>query len=309
MKRVARRLVGIVLLLYAAASIVFLMLHLIPGDPAAVMLGDGASREDIEALRHQLGLDRPLSTQYVAWTGRLLKGDLGSSFATATPVTDEILRAFPATLELALIAFAFSLLIAIPTGVLAALRSGRLDDHALRWIALSGVSTPSYVSGPLLALVFAVSLEWFPVSGREGPGSAVLPALTLVISVSSLLSRMVRATVGEELGRPYVLAARARGENRWMAALRHAGRNALTPFLTVAGLQFGSLLTGAVLTETIFSWPGVGRLLIQSIQRRDYPMVQGCVLLIAAVYILVNSAADVLSAFFDPRPASREGTH
>jgi peptide/nickel transport system permease protein len=218
----------------------------------------------------------------------------------------ELTRAFPATLELAVLAFGLSLLIAVPAGMVAALTKEGSTGHVLRWVALTGVSTPSYVSGPLLALVFAVGLEWFPVSGREGSGSAVLPACTLVISVAAMLSRMVRATVREELRRVYVLAARARGERRWQAALRHAARNALTPFLVVSGLQFGSLLTGAVLTETIFSWPGVGRLLILSIQRRDYPVVQGCVLLIAGVYILVNATADALAAFFDPRPAAEE---
>ncbi len=301
----AARALSLAILLLSAGTAVFFLIHLVPGDPAAAMLGEGASPGDVAALKHDLGLDRPVPEQYVSWIGGLVRGSLGTSILTRKPVTGEILRAFPATLSLALAAFAAGLLVAVPAGVVAAFRSGRTVDHALRMVALAGVSTPNYVSGPLFVLLFSVTLGLLPVSGREAPLSIVLPAATLGLTVAALLTRMVRASLLEELGKPYVLAARARGESAVGAALRHAGWNAIPPVLVVAGLQFGSLLTGAVVTETIFSWPGVGRLLVQSIQRRDYPMVQGCVLFIAAVYVLVNAGVDALAAALDPRAAAR----
>ena len=302
-----RWVAGVLALLAGAATIVFFLLHLIPGDPAAAMLGEGAAPADVAALRHDLGLDRPLPEQYLHWFAGLARGDLGRSILTRRPVTGELLRALPATITLAVSAFLAALLFAIPTGVAAAIHRGERLDHLLRAVSLAGVSTPNYVSAPLLVLVFSVGLGLLPVSGREGPASLVLPAATLGLSMAALLSRMIRASVGEELSRPYVAAALARGEAPLAAALRHAGRNALPPILGVAGLQFGSLLTGAVVTETIFSWPGIGRLLIQSIQRRDYPLVQGCVLFIAAVYTLVNAGVDLLVARLDPRGGLREG--
>lgn len=298
---VLRRLLGVALLLLGAASIVFLLIHLIPGDPVAAMLGEGAAPADVAALRAQLGLDRPIPEQYVSWLSGVVRGDLGVSILTRRKVSQEILRALPATASLAIAAFLASLAVAVPVGVVGALKRGSGTDELLRALSLVGVSTPNYVSGPLLVLVFSVGLGLLPVSGRDTPGSLVLPAVTLGLALAALLSRMIRASVAEELSRPYVLAALARGEGRLSVVLRHAGRNALPPVLVVAGLQFGSLLTGAVVTETIFSWPGVGRLLIQAIQRRDYPTVQGCVLFIAAVYIMVNALVDVLAARLDPR--------
>ncbi len=290
-----------------AATLVFFLIHLIPGDPAAAMLGDGASPADVAALRAQLGLDCPLASQYASWLTGLSRGDLGSSIFSKRPVTDEILRALPATSSLALTAFVAALTVAVPAGVLAALFRGRPLDHALRVFSLIGVSTPNYVSAPLLVMAFSIGLGLLPVSGRGAPGSLVLPATTLALAIAALLSRMIRASLSEELARPYMLAARARGEGILSASLLHAGRNALPPVLVVAGLQFGSLLTGAVVTETIFSWPGIGRLLVQAIQRRDYPTVQGCVLFIASVYTLVNALVDVLAARLDPRAAARRG--
>jgi peptide/nickel transport system permease protein len=246
-----------------------------------------------------------LSAQYVSWLTGLSRGDLGRSILTRKPVTQEILRALPATLTLGAASFLAAVSLAVPAGLLASLTRGRRPDRALRVLSLAGVSTPNYVLAPLLVLVFSVGLGILPVSGREGARSLVLPAATLGLSMAALLSRMVRASVSEELSRPYFLAALARGETRLGAALLHAGRNALPPILVVAGLQIGSLLTGAVVTETIFSWPGIGRLLIQSIQRRDTPMVQGCVLFIAAVYTVVNAAVDLLIARLDPRAQAR----
>ena len=300
-----RRLASVALLLWGAATVVFFLIHLIPGDPAAAMLGEGAAPGDVAVLRHDLGLDRPLPAQYGAWLAGLARGDLGRSLQTRRPVLSEIGRAIPATALLAGAAFLAALVVAVPAGVAGALFRGRAADRILRVAALAGVSTPNYVSGPLLVLVFSVGLGLLPVSGREAPGALVLPAVTLGLALAALLSRMIRASFAEELTKPYMLAARARGEGRLKAALRHAARNALPPVLVVAGLQFGSLLTGAVVTETIFSWPGVGRLLIQSIQRRDYPSVQGCVLFIASVYVLVNAFVDALAARLDPRAAAR----
>jgi peptide/nickel transport system permease protein len=300
-----RRLLEVPLLLLGAATIVFFLIHLIPGDPAAAMLGEGAAPADVESLRHELGLDRPLLSQYAAWLGGLVRGDLGSSILTRRKVTGEVLAAVPATAELALAAFLLAVLVAVPAGVAAALARGRPLDGLLRAASLVGVSTPNYVSAPLLVLVFSVGLGLLPVSGREGRGALVLPAVTLALALAALLARMVRACLAEEMARPYVAAALARGERPLVAVLKHAGRNALPPVLVVAGLQFGSLLTGAVVTETIFSWPGVGRLLVQSIQRRDYPLVQGCILFIAVTFILVNAAVDATAAALDPRARAR----
>ncbi len=301
----ARRFLAVPFLLAGAATIVFFLIHLIPGDPAAAMLGEGASPADVAALRAQLGLDRPVLQQYWFWLQELVRGNLGESFSSGRPVTQEILRAVPATFSLAVSAFLAALALSIPAGLAAAVFEGSALDHVLRGLALAGVSTPNYVSAPVLVLVFSIGLVWLPVSGREAPFSLVLPAATLAISMSALLSRMIRASILEELRKPYLLAAQARGETFFSSALWHAGRNAMPPVLVVAGLQFGSLLTGAVITETIFSWPGVGRLLIQSIQRRDYPMVQGCVLFISFVYVLVNAMVDVLAGWLDPRAAAR----
>ncbi len=293
------------LLLWSAATVVFFLIHLIPGDPAAAMLGEGAAPGDVAALRHDLGLDRPLLEQYGVWLGGLARGDLGRSLQTRRAVAGEIRRAVPATAALAAAAFAAALAVAVPSGVVGALTRGRPADRLLRVLSIVGVSTPNYVSGPVLVLFFSVQLGWLPVSGRAAPAAIVLPAVTLGLALAALLSRMIRASFAEELSKPYVLAAEARGEGRLRAALRHAARNALPPVLVVAGLQVGSLLTGAVVTETIFSWPGVGRLLIQSIQRRDYPTVQGCVLFIASVYVVVNALVDAAAARLDPRAAAR----
>lgn len=300
-----RRLLEVPLLLLGAATVVFFLIHLIPGDPAAAMLGEGAAPADVAGLRKDLGLDRPLLGQYVSWLSGAVRGDLGSSILTKRKVTREILAAVPATAELAFAAFLGAILVAVPTGVAAALARGKPLDGFLRAASLLGVSTPNYVSGPLLVLVFSIGLGLLPVSGRDGRGALVLPAATLAFALAALLSRMVRACLAEEMDRPYVAAAIARGERPLRAILRHAGRNALPPVLVVAGLQFGSLLTGAVVTETIFSWPGVGRLLVQSIQRRDYPLVQGCVLFIAVTFILVNASVDALAAALDPRARAR----
>jgi peptide/nickel transport system permease protein len=284
-----------------AASLVFALVHLIPGDPVEMMLGEGARRADVDSLRRDLGLDRPLGEQYLDYLGGLLRGDLGRSLHSQRPVAAELLARFPATLELTLASMALALLLALPHGILAALRRGGWVDHAARLLALLGVSVPGFWLGPMLILLFAIELDLLPVSGRGGLANLALPAVTLGAGLAGLLTRVVRAALADELGRPYLLAARARGLGRLATVGRHGLKNALVPVVTVLGLQFGALLTGAIITETIFSWPGLGRLLVESIRLRDYPLLQGAVLLIAITYLLVNLATDLVYAWLDPR--------
>jgi len=297
----ARRLALTFLVLLGVATLVFSLIHLIPGDPAQAMLGEAASPQDVEELRQKLGLDRPLVEQYGHFVGGLLRGDLGTSLRTGLPVTAQILERMPATLELAAAAMVVAVMIAIPLGIAAAVRRGTAVDHTAMVLALSGVSIPNFWLGPLLAIIFAVELGWLPVSGRGTWAHLVLPALSLGAALAAILARMMRASLLEELRELYMLAARARGASRARAVLRHAFRNSLIPVVTIIGLQFGAVLTGAVITETVFAWPGIGRLLIQSIGFRDYPLVQGCILLIAVTYVAVNLLTDLLYGVLDPR--------
>jgi ABC-type dipeptide/oligopeptide/nickel transport system permease component len=296
-----RRLLLTIPVLLGVATLVFSLLHLVPGDPVLAMLGDSASPADIAQMRERLGLNRPLHEQYGAFLGGVLRGDLGTSIRTSQPVTSAIADRMPATVELAVAAMLVAIAVALPLGVIAAARAGTRLDHAATSLALVGISIPNFWLGPLLAIVFSVSLGWFPVSGRGSFANLVLPAITLGAPLAAILARMTRASVIEELRELYVLAARARGVSRARAVLRHAFRNSLIPIVTVLGLQIGSVLTGAVITETIFAWPGVGRLLIQSISARDYPMVQGCILLIALTYVSVNLLTDLAYGLLDPR--------
>jgi ABC-type dipeptide/oligopeptide/nickel transport system permease component len=297
----ARRLVLTVPVLLGVATLVFALIHLVPGDPVQAMLGESAAEEDIAALRERLGLHRPLFEQYGLFLKGAVGGDLGTSLRTGEPVVDAIASRLPATLELSIAAMLVALGVAVPLGILAAVRRGTVVDHAATAVALVGVSIPNFWLGPLLAIVFAVELGWLPASGRGTPAHLVLPAITLGTALAAILARVTRAALVEELGKPYVLAARARGASRTRAVLRHALPNSLIPVVTLVGLQCGALLSGAVITETIFAWPGIGRLLIQSIGFRDYPMVQGCVLLIAVIYVGVNLAIDLLYGLLDPR--------
>jgi len=297
----ARRLALTFLVLLGVATLVFSLIHLIPGDPAQAMLGEAASPQDVEELRQKLGLDRPLVEQYGHFVGGLLRGDLGTSLRTGLPVTAQILERMPATLELAAAAMVVAVMIAIPLGIAAAVRRGTAVDHTAMVLALSGVSIPNFWLGPLLAIIFAVELGWLPVSGRGTWAHLVLPALSLGAALAAILARMMRASLLEELRELYMLAARARGASRARAVLRHAFRNSLIPVVTIIGLQFGAVLTGAVITETVFAWPGIGRLLIQSIGFRDYPLVQGCILLIAVTYVTMNLVVDLAYAWLDPR--------
>ncbi len=297
----ARRLLLAIPVLLGAATIVFALVHLIPGDPVQAMLGDAASPESVAELRGRLGLDRPLPVQYAAFLSGAARGDLGVSLRTNERVTAAIAARLPATVELALAAMLVAVAIAIPAGVMAAVKAGTGIDHAATTLALVGISMPNFWLGPLLAIVFSVGLGWLPVSGRGTLAHLVLPAVTLGAPLAAVLARMTRASLIEELRELYVTAARARGLSTARVVLKHALRNSLIPIVTVLGLQVGAVLTGAVITETIFAWPGVGRLLIQSIGFRDYPLVQGCILLIAVTYVSVNLLTDMAYAYLDPR--------
>jgi peptide/nickel transport system permease protein len=297
----ARRLTLTIPVLLGVATLVFSLIHLIPGDPAQAMLGEAAPQEDVDELRRRLGLDRPLLEQYGGFLLGVARGDLGTSLRTGEPVIGQILARLPATIELAAAAMLVAIALAIPLGIAAAVWRGSVIDHSAMTVALVGVSIPNFWLGPLLALVFAVELGLLPVSGRGTLGHLVLPAITLGTALAAILARMTRATLLEELRAPYVQAARARGASRARAVMVHAFRNSLIPVVTLIGLQFGAVLTGAVITETIFAWPGIGRLLIQSIGFRDYPVVQGCILLIAVAYVAVNLVTDLLYGALDPR--------
>ena len=296
-----RRILLTIPVLLGVATLVFSLIHLVPGDPAQAMLGDGASPQDIAELRESLGLDRPLFAQYVTFLRHAIRGDLGRSFRTGQPVTTMIVERIPATAELAIAAMIVAIVLAIPLGVIAAVWRGTAADYGAMTFALAGVSIPNFWLGPLLAIVFAVELGWLPVSGRGTLAHLILPAISLGLALAAILARMTRASLLDELRELYVRAARARGVSRTASVTAHALRNSMVPLLTIVALQFGAVLTGAVITETIFAWPGIGRLLIQSIGFRDYPMVQGCILLIAVTYVTVNLITDLLYGVLDPR--------
>src|SRR4051794_11676951 len=296
-----RRLLLTIPVMLGVATLVFALIHLVPGDPAQAMLGEAAPQADVIKLRHSLGLDQPLLMQYRTFLVGLAHGDLGMSFRYNAPVTAQIREKFPNTAALALAAMAFAILFAIPLGVLAAVFRGTFIDHAAMTVALAGISMPNFWLGPLLAILFAVRLGWLPVSGIGGFSHLILPAVTLGAALSAILARMTRASVLEELRELYVLAARARGLSGARAVVRHAFRNSLIPIVTIVGLQFGAVLTGTIITETIFAWPGLGRLLIQAISFRDYPLVQGCILFISVTYVFVNLLTDLAYGWLDPR--------
>jgi peptide/nickel transport system permease protein len=298
---IVRRLLLTIPVLLGVATLVFSLIHLVPGDPVQAMLGDSATPQDVADVRARLGLDRPLPVQYGAFLSNVSRGNLGTSLRTNQPVAAAIAERMPATFELAFAAMAVATAIALPLGIVAAVRAGTLTDYGATTLALLGISIPNFWLGPLMAIVFSISLGWLPVSGRGSAAHLILPAITLGAPLAAVLARMTRASVIEELRELYVLAARARGVSRLRAIVRHAFRNSLIPIVTVLGLQFGAVLTGAVITETIFAWPGVGRLLIQSINFRDYPMVQGCILLIAVTYVAMNLLTDLVYGLLDPR--------
>jgi peptide/nickel transport system permease protein len=299
-----RRLLVTVPLALGAATIVFLFLHLVPGDPVQAMLGPAARESDLRALRLQLGLDRPLAVQYADYLAGLAHGDLGTSLHYGDPVLGLLAERLPLTAALAAATLLGALLLSLPAGIAAGLRPGTPMDRLLAAASSGAMALPSFWLGPMLLLVFAIGLRWLPVSGADVPESVVLPAVTLAMPMAALLSRLLAVALRQEIGRAYVVSARARGRGRDAAAVRHALRNASGPMLTALGVQLGSLLTGAVLTETIFAWPGIGRLLVRGISYRDYPLVQGCILLFAVLYLGANLACDLGRAVLDPRVAS-----
>jgi peptide/nickel transport system permease protein len=296
-----RRLAVVIPTVIGAVTLVFFFLHMIPGDPVEVMLGETAQQADKERLRQELGLNQPLYVQYGRFMAGIVQGDLGSSYFYRRPVAQVVAERVPATVELALAAFLVAGLIAIPLGIIAALREGTAVDNVAVLFSLVGVSLPNFWLGPLLIILFSIKLGWFPVSGKAGIASLVLPAITLGAAFAAILSRMTRASLLERLGEDYLMVARAKGLPEWKVILKHALRNALIPIITVMGLQIGALLSGAIITENVFSWPGIGTLLINAIEARDYPLVQGCILFISLGYVLVNLLTDLFYGWADPR--------
>lgn len=296
-----RRLAVVIPTVIGAVTLVFFFLHMIPGDPVEVMLGETAQQADKERLRQELGLNQPLYVQYGRFMAGIVQGDLGGSYFYRRPVVQVIAERVPATVELALAAFLVAGLIAIPLGIIAALREGTAVDNAAVLFSLVGVSLPNFWLGPLLIILFSIKLGWFPVSGKAGLASLVLPAITLGAAFAAILSRMTRASLLERLGEDYLTVARAKGLPEWKVILKHALRNALIPIITVMGLQIGALLSGAIITENVFSWPGIGTLLINAIEARDYPLVQGCILFISLSYVFVNLLTDLFYGWADPR--------
>ncbi|MDT7910222.1 nickel ABC transporter permease [Thermus sp.] len=287
--------------LLGVVVLVFLMVRLAPGDPAVLLAGEFATPETLEAIRARYGLDRSLPEQFLIYMEALLQGDLGESARSRRPVLEELKTYFPNTLELASAAILVAVLTGIPLGVLAALRPGSGLDLSVMVLALLGVSMPVFWFGLLAILIFSVGLGWFPVAGKGTLAHLVLPAITLGINATALLARMTRGTLLEVLSQDYIRTARAKGLAERVVIFKHALRNALIPVVTVVGLEFGTLLSGAVITETIFAWPGLGQLLVGSILARDYPVVQGAVLLVAITFVLINLLVDLLYAAIDPR--------
>lgn len=287
--------------LWLVLTLVFLMIHIVPGDPVEQMLGEGAAPGEIAQLRHSLGLDLSLPAQYGHYLWQLAHADLGHSLKFQAPVARIIFERYPATLQLAFLALLVCAAIAVPAGVLAAHRRGSSADRAVGVFTLLGLAVPNFALGPLLILLFSIELGLLPVSGRGGPAYYILPAATLGAALAAILTRMVRGSMLEELSSDYVRTARAKGLSTTAVLFRHAFRNALIPIITILGLQFGTLLAGTIVTETIFSWPGIGRLTVQAISSRDYPLLQGCILVIAVSYVLVNLLTDLLYTVIDPR--------
>jgi len=287
--------------LWLVVSAVFLLIHLVPGDPIVQMLGEGAPASDVAATRHEYGLDLPLPQQYVRYWKGVLHGDLGPSIRYGQGVTRLIAQRYPFTLQLTLASLLIAILISVPAGVRSAQRRGRWDDKLLSVVSLFGLSFPNFALGPILILFFAIKLGWLPVSGTGTFAHLVLPSITMGGALAAILTRMVRTSMLEELGQDYIRTARAKGLSERAVVYRHALRNAMLPVLTVVGLQFGALLAGAIVTETIFSWPGIGRLTIQAIGNRDYYLVQGCILAIGLTYVLVNFLTDLLYSVANPR--------
>lgn len=309
MKQTFARLLLTIPVVWLVVSLVFLLIHLVPGDPIVQMLGEGATPADIGALRHQYGLDEPLWTQYVRYWAGVVHGDLGNSIRMHDTVTHLIVARYPYTMTLAMTALVIALMLALPAGVLAAVRRGSWIDQAISVVSLSGLSVPVIALGPVLILFFSIVLGWLPVSGASSGGEhggiewryLVLPSVAMGASLAAILTRMVRTAMLEELGQDYIRTARAKGLTESAVVWRHALPNAMVPIITVVGLQFGALLAGAIVTEKIFSWPGLGRLVVDAISNRDYALVQGCLLSIGLTYVLVNLCTDLVYRWVNPR--------
>lgn len=304
--KMLRRVVVMLPVLWVVVTVVFLLIHLVPGDPVVQMLGEGATAADADKLRHDLKLDLPLHTQYFDYLRGLLHGNLGQSIRLHDSVTHLISQRYPYTLALAAGGLLLGVGLAIPAGVWSARRRNQWPDRLMGVVSLVGLSFPNFALGPLLILVFAIGLGMLPVSGAGAhasdlPAHLILPSLTLGLGLAAILTRMVRTSMLEEMGQDYIRTARAKGLTENAVVYKHALRNALNPVLTVVGLQFGSLLAGAIVTETIFSWPGIGRLTLSAIQNRDYAVVQGCILAVGLTYVVVNLLTDAAYAVADPR--------
>lgn len=307
--KILRRVMAALVVIVGVASLVFLMIHLIPGDPVEIMLGEQAQPADKAQLREQLGLDRPIGVQFISYWGNLLTGDLGHSIHSGKAVTSLLAQRLPVTLHLAVASLLVALVLALPLGVFAAVKKGKAVDTGAMAFSLIGVSIPNFWMGQILILIFAFGLAWFPVSGNDQWSSIVLPALTLGTALAAILSRMTRSTLLDVMHEDYMKTARAKGLKPWQAVLHHGLQNAFLPLLTLLGLQLGALLAGAVITEKVFSWPGIGLLTIEAIQKRDYPVVQGCVLFISLSYVIINTLTDIAYGWIDPRIRNARGSH
>jgi len=297
-----KRFLFVLPVIWAVVTLVFLLIHIVPGDPVRNALGENATELQVMELKRKLGLDLPLSKQYLNYWRGVVKGDLGVSLVNPSDnVLEKVLSRYPATIQLALAGLAVAILISIPLGVSAGKNQGKLLDNIASVIALLGISTPGFVLGPLMIYLFAIKLDLLPVSGRFGPEYMILPAVTLGAALAAILTRMVRSSIIEELNEDYVRTARAKGLSERQVIYKHVLKNGLIPVITIIGLQFGILLAGAIITEIIFSWPGLGRLTIDAINSRDYPMVQGCILMISLTYIFANMLTDIAYRLLDPR--------
>lgn len=296
-----KRLISFCTVVFGVLSLTFLLIHLVPGDPVEVMLGESASLADREVLRAELGLNQSVASQFGLYLSRLAHADFGVSIHSKTPIVELIKTRYPATLKLALLALLIGVGVGVPLGIYAALKAGHWQDLLVTIISVRLSAMPAFWLGPMLMLIFAVWLGCLPVSGMDSPSSIVLPALTLGFGLSAILTRMTRTSLLEVLNEDFIRTARAKGLTERQVILRHALRAALLPIITIVGLQMGSLLAGTVITETIFSWDGIGRLLVESIEKRDYPVTQACVLLVALSYVVVNVLTDLLYRLADPR--------
>jgi len=296
-----KRLLSTIPVLIGISLLLFFMLRMLPGDPAQVLAGQMASQEDIELIRHQLGLDRPIHVQYAFFLGRLARFDLGRSARTQNPVTEEIWARLPNTMLLAVVAITLACLFGIPAGIISAVRPYTWLDYVVTSTAIFGISMPVFWLGLMLVVVFSIILQWLPAGGTGTWRHVILPSFTLAAFVVAFIARMTRSSMIEVLSQDYTTTARSKGLKEQVVIIKHALKNALIPIITVIGLQFGMLLGGAVLTETVFAWPGVGRLIVDSITGRDYPMIQGAILVFGLLYILVNLVVDLLYAYVDPR--------